>query len=245
MLLMILPILANCQNRKIIVKNFEEGTIPDWISWRFGYSHQLGLQLVHDNENQYHFRFSTDKQLIEIYQEKEGSEMKGQIINWSKEYVNNEKEKPTKRFFHEEIILDSTQIQKVVQLIEDSQIKEVPDDESVKNWKKGFDGITYSIEFADKYEYNYKSYWTPIIQESVVEAEEIQKFVDDILKITNAEKIWNDFSKQIPFECYINYGPEITCKVLTWLEKKKYKKERRNYRQHSGGVDTAGMRKTE
>jgi hypothetical protein len=105
-------------------------------------------------------------------------------------------------------------------------------DDSIKGWQQGLDGITYIIEQSTNDKYFFKSYWTPKAQDSLKEAMQVQTFVDSAFALVNAQQTWQTFAKTIPYECNINGGPSVACKILTAKERKKYIKERKNYRQH-------------
>jgi hypothetical protein len=68
----------------------------------------------------------------------------------------------------------------------------------------------------------------------------VQTFIDSAFKLVDAQKIWKEFSGEIPFECYINGGPTVICKVVTQKGRKRFIKERRNYRQQRFGVSGGG-----
>lgn len=217
------------QNREFHIKTSENGDTSLWHTWRKELCAQIELDSIQKSENIWHFRLWTDKQAIDIWENSNGNQF-SKVTSWTKEYTPNDEE-PTHRIFYEFKLLDSIKINKLITLIESTEIKNIPDEDAIKSWGQGFDGITYIIETADTKEYFFKTYWTPTAQNSLKEAIIVQNFVDKCMEVTNSKEIWSDFASRIPFECYINGGPMISCKVLTKREKRKLKRERKNYRQ--------------
>ncbi len=156
----------------------------------------------------------------------------GTLITWADEYVQYD-ETPTNRTFTMVNLLNTDTAKLIRQLILSSDILNLPSDDSIKGWKQGADGITYIIESSTKNYYTFKTYWTPKAQASLQEAVQVQTFVDNLLSLVNAQATWNSFAKTIPYECFINGGPSVICKVLTRKERKRYVKERKKYCQQS------------
>ena len=222
-------IVAFGQNRELHIKTYADGDTSLWYKWRNELCSQIELDSVQNSENNWHFRLWTNKQAIDIWEDVDGRTF-SKVISWTKEYTPNDEE-PTNRIFYENKLLDSAKTNKLIKLIDFTQIKNIPGVDSIESWGQGFDGITYIIETADSNEYFFKTYWTPTAQDSLKEAIVVQNFVDRCLEITDSKEIWSDFASRIPFQCYINGGPMITCKILTKRERRTYKKERNNYRQ--------------
>jgi hypothetical protein len=200
-----------------------------WYKWKGVLAQEIKLQKISNTTNIIYWRFWTDKQVIDLWITHEGKQ-EGQITSWVRESVPNGEEQ-TNRLFFRSNYLDSLQVYSIFRLIDSIKIQEIPDEKQVQNWKQGVDGITYIIESFKASEYFFKSYWTPTAQDTLKEAIIVQKFVDRTLEIIGANVIWKQFAKDIPFECYIHDGPICTCKILTIVQKHKYKKERKNYRQ--------------
>lgn len=229
MLTMFSSIVVLGQNREIHIKTYEDGDTSLWYKWRIELCDQIKLDSVQNSENNWHFRLWTNKQAIDIWEDVDGRTF-SKLTSWSKEHTPYD-EVPTNRIFYENILLDSAKTNKLIKLIDSTHIKNIPDEDSIESWEQGFDGITYIIETADSNEYFFKTYWTPTAQGSLKEAIVVQDFVDRCLEITDSKELWSDFASRIQFECYINGGPMIACKILTKRERRKYKKERKNYRQ--------------
>ena len=217
------------QNRELHIKTYQDGDTSLWYKWRTGLCAQIELDSIQKSKNNWHFRLWTNKQAIDIWEDSNGQAF-GKITSWTKEYTPDD-EKPTNRIFYENKLLGPDKVDKLIFLIDSTQIKNVPDEDSIENWGQGFDGITYIFETAGIKDYFFKTYWTPTAQDSLKEAIVVQNFVDSCLKITGSKEIWSDFASRIPFKCYINGGPIITCRGLTKKERRKLKKDRKNYRQ--------------
>ena len=115
----------------------------------------------------------------------------------------------------------------VRQLFHSSGILTLPTDDAIKGWQQGFDGITYFVEYSTTDNYSFKSYWTPKAQDSLIEAIQVQRFVDSVFSLVDAGEIWKSFVKTIPYESYYNGGPSVAIRALTNAERKKYARERK------------------
>ena len=149
------------------------------------------------------FIFYNHRQFVELLYDKVNPS--GRIISFAKDYFPKQydKEKKTEKIYIRETRLDSLSIVKLQSLIEESKILSIPTGDSIKNWKMGFDGITYQIEYTNKEIYTYKSYWTPNVQDStLIEANKVEKFVSDISQMLNLEEEFNLFTTKLPFGKY-------------------------------------------
>ncbi|MDB5221808.1 MAG: hypothetical protein JWN83_475 [Chitinophagaceae bacterium] len=200
----------------------------------FSYKYQLkkaeklSLPLLDTSSYNKYYRIWSDRQVIDLWQNINGA-FSGRLTTWADEYVSN-KEEPTYRSFIVIKKLSDDTIKLLMSLINISNILSLPSDDSIKGWRRGFDGITYIIEQSSKENYSFKTYWTPRVQDSLKEAKQVQEFIDSIFFLTNAPNILKEFSKAIPYECYFNGGIGVACKILTKKERKKYVRERKNYR---------------
>lgn len=230
-LLFLIPITAFCQNREVHVKTHPNGDTTLWFTWRVELCDQIKLEQVHHTKHPWYFRLSTDRQSISLW--KDGNDKtSGKITNWVKEEVPFEEE-PTNRIHYNSFQLDSAIVLNLMDWIVTSLINEIPDEDSITGWEQGNDGIEYIIESADRDDYYFKTYWTPIAQDSLPEAIVVQRFVNNALELSNANDIWDDFSSTIPYECYLEGGMIVVCNILTKREQRKYRKERRIYRQQN------------
>jgi hypothetical protein len=209
----------------------QNGDTSFWYKYQKGELKKLSLRSLDTSTNDDSWRIWTNKQVIEIWQNSEKT-YAGKLMTWADEYVSMG-EAPTNRTFTKTIQLKDDTVQLLRQMIYSSGILTLPTDDSIKGWQQGTDGITYIIENSSKEHYFFKTYWTPNVQDSLKEAKQVQSFVDSAFTLTNANFVWKEFAKTIPYECWINGGPGVSCKVLTYQEKKKFIKERKNYRQHT------------
>lgn len=193
-----------CQNRKIYANTSNPEDTTPWYK-------QIALNDIQYSKYNYYFRLYTDKQVIDVWEDTTGKAF-GKITCWTKEYASDY-EKPSNSIYFEKRILDSIQVSKIMFLIDSIKIETIPDQDSIKGWEQGFDGITYTIAHLIQTDYDIKSYWTPRAQGSLTEAILVQHFVDRMLKIVEAEEVWEAYANHIPFPCYINGGPIITCQV--------------------------------
>jgi hypothetical protein len=184
------------------------------------------LPLLDTSSIEEYFRIWSDVQLIEICRDTEGS-ISGKLITWADEDVSNTEEQTNRRFIITKKINEDT-AKLIRDLIYFSNILTLPTGDSIKGWQQGFDGIIYTIEYSTRSKYSFKTYWTPKAQDSLKEAVQVQEFIDNAFKLSNAKIAWREFSKMIPYECY-SYGMSVVCKGLTKQEHRKYKLERKKY----------------
>lgn len=204
------------------------GDTSFWYKYQIKQLRKLSLPSLDTSLNKECYRVWTDKQVIDIWQSSNGT-FNGNLITWTDEYVPYN-EKPTNRSYIKVKSLTGDTAQSAQHLFVSSGILSLPTDDSIKGWQSGFDGIEFIIEHSTQNSYTFKTYWTPKAQDSLAEAIQVQTFVDSIFALVNAQQAWQSFAKTIPYECYINGGPSVACKVLTIKDRKKYIKERKKYR---------------
>jgi hypothetical protein len=208
----------------------QKGDTSFWYKYQNIVIQDLSLTRLDSTTLPYYFRIWKANQVLDIWKTNDNSFF-GQLTSWVTEQTPAN-EKPTDRISIDKRVLQSDTVQQILNLIANAQIVELPTDDSIRGWKHGFDGITYITEFSSKTNYSFKTYWTPKAQDTTLkEAKQVQYFVDKIFELSNGVTIWKQFVKTIPYECY-NVGGTIACKVVTKKEKRKFAKERKNYRQH-------------
>ena len=205
------------------------GDTTFWYKYQTKQIKKLSLSSLDTSSNDEYFRVWTNKQVIEVWQNQNGT-TSGKLTTWTDEYTPYI-EKPTNRTFIKINSLNGDTAKLVRQLFLSSGILSLPADDSIKGWQQGVDGITYFIEHSTKDSYSFKSYWTPNAQDSLPEAIQVQSFIDNVFSLVNAGDVWKSFVKIIPYESYYNGGPSVAIRALTSDERKKYAKERKNYRQ--------------
>ena len=214
------------QNRNFQIPTYSDGDTTLWYKWKMELGKEIGLEDIRKTSNIWHFRLWTNKQVIEIWQNKDGVNL-GKITNWVKE-VTPDDEEPTHRKFYKSTELDSIMVNQLSYLIKNSGIKSIPDEMYIENWRAIDDGITYTTEIADENDYYFKTYGNPKSQD-IVEAQKVRNFVDSVVLITNLKEIWIEFRNDVPFESY-SYGGICTRVIGTRKQKRQFKKERKNYR---------------
>lgn len=95
-------------------------------------------------------------------------------------------------------------------MIDSLQIELLPSDKSIKGWQQGLDGITYFIEYQKDGHYSFKNYWTPISQNTLKEAMQLQNFISGLAIILDLEKNSQDFQQDIPFDHWSYPGSPTT-----------------------------------
>lgn len=203
------------------------GDTTFWFKYQQIVIKELSLIRLDTSTNSFYFRIWKANQVIDIWQNGNGL-YSGQLTTWTSEEVPKN-EKPIDRTLINKLSISTDTINLLARLIDSSNILKLPTDNLIKGWSPGFDGITYVFEHSTKTEYSFKTYWTPKVQESLVEAKLVQAFVDDVFELANAKFIWQNFEKNIPYECY-NVAGNIACKALTKKDRKKYIKERKRFR---------------
>lgn len=217
------------QNKNIYGVTSPNGDTIFWYKHLNKQRNKLSLPSLDSFLVKEYYRVWTNQQVINIWQNKNGTTI-GELITWTNEYAPYD-EKETKRTYVNVQPLTGDTAEYVRQLFLSSGILGLPTDDSIKGWQQGLDGIIYTFEQSTNDTYSFKTYWTPKAQDSLIEAMQVQSFIDSVFSMVDAQQKWQSFAKNIPYQCYINGGPSVTCKKLTAKEIKKYVKERKNYRQ--------------
>ena len=203
----------------------QDGDTLFWYKYQNVVIKDLSLTRLDSTSFPYYFRIWRANQVLDIWKTNDKS-IFGLLTSWVTEQTPG-KEKPTDRILIDKRFLQRDTVQEILNLISNTQIIELPTDDSINGWKHGFDGITYIAEFSSKANYSFKTYWTPKAQDTTLkEAKKVQIFVDKIFELSNGVTIWKRFEKTIPYECY-NVGGNIVCKILTKKEGRKYARERK------------------
>jgi hypothetical protein len=92
----------------------------------------------------------------------------------------------------------------------------------IGNWpKEGLDGDMYLFETLRDNKYSFKQYWTLSSIDTVIEARQLNDFINELKLFVDYKYIYKAFENRIPFECYRSAGPMTACEILT---KKEYRK---------------------
>ncbi len=129
------------------------------------------------------------------------------------------------RIHTQQYTLSPHQAAAIGQLIQESGIINLPDDDHIKGWQKGLDGMEIIIQSIDHNTYRFQSYWTPSAQDSLVEARLVQTFYDKAFELSNANLVRRNFETDIPFHCYSTDGAFVACKILSNTEYWQCKRE--------------------
>ena len=172
--------------------------------------------------------------IVDIYQNVD-SLFHGFITVYTEEQVDQSKELPTGRIYCRKTILTSEQVDKINFYLKASGILKLPTDTLISGWGKGFDGVTYCLEYKADNLHTFKSFWNPQGQKEIFEGRLVNKFSENVKLVTNIDAIEKEFLSKIPFESYNTGGPSTAILILTKEQLRKYKKDRDLYRkQHAG-----------
>ncbi|MBB2147232.1 hypothetical protein GM921_17155 [Pedobacter sp. LMG 31464] len=186
-----------------------------WFKRDKEFQRTLNLKDFEKSSDEFNFRFQNLGQVIEIT--KDSSSIDGYITNYiyhTKKSTRNKTETLSNK-----ITLSSEQAKSIYNIVLKSKILNLQSDNKIKNWKKGFDGITYVIEHADKKTYWLKNYWTPSAQDSIPEALMILNFVKKLSDTLNLKETYTTFKNDLPKNgCYNSGGMTNVCYVSNSLE---------------------------
>lgn len=231
--LFLISTISNCQNssNQLLLSNDSDTTF--WKKYQEKILKETkNIQPLIEKQD-YHFRIVYHGQVIshviDLWKENATNYLL-EVLFYTKEYTPNEE--PTNRYFCEKIKYDSTISSNLYKLIVAKQIESIPSDKKIVGWSQGFDGIEITIETIVENKYSFKQYWTPSTQDTLKEGLAINNFIKEAWKLLDISSKEKDFATRIPFESYNTGGPATAFKVLTKRERRLYRKERKNYRQH-------------
>jgi len=234
LLIIIFTIQAFAQGKNIDIPVNQRGDTTFLYKWNQDLAKELGLANVANSQSDFYFRMWYHGQVLSHVidiRSTNDSTYKAMMTLYTKEFIDNTKKEPTERIYSKKVELNSVVGARAHELIVSQKINSIPSEDLISGWSRGLDGDTYTIEFADKNKYSFKSYWTPTVQDSLKEAIRLIGFIKDLNRIVEMEQRLSAFPSEIPFECYNTGGPATACKVLPRKQHQKLKKERENYRQ--------------
>lgn len=176
------------------------------------------LPLIDDD-----FFFKLQNPCISIKISKNSGTVKGTVDYFVREV---DEFKDSTGVFNRRFNFDSDIVLKILKHIDSLKINSIPSDKFISNWKNGFDGITYIFEYKDAKKHSFKNYWTPKAQGNLDEALRIQKFIDEVYKLIDAERLNIIFQNEIPFRSW-TCNSTIISRVMTKEQFKEYKKNKR------------------
>jgi hypothetical protein len=173
------------------------GDTTSWNNWQGKEKQELGLEGLTRSKDKFHFRFSDDDQVVDIWST-DGITYKAMINSFTKTDNYNEKtqqSKPAKLIFRR-VFIDSIVANRAHSLIE--QVAKIPTDQAIRGWSQGFDGTDYAFEYSTPSTYEFKTYWTPTAQDSsLVEAKKIQSFIVNLDSLLELKSKYREFFKTL------------------------------------------------
>jgi len=208
---LVIPILlcllvhqSNGQTRKQISIPHEEhgGLITTyWYTQQYKLDSDLNQEHLIDLTDSFHFRFSSDGVVIDIYS-CDGAVFQGTITDYTFADENYGKRKSKGGRNHKWLLIynttliDASDARKVYNEI--MKIANVPTDNLIKNWQQGFDEYEYFLETSTPALYKFKNYWTVSAQDStLIEGKQISAFVNSISEILQLETKSDNFNAQL------------------------------------------------
>jgi hypothetical protein len=212
------------QSKNIQVPVYRQKDTTLWYIWTKENIQKIGLQDLTKTTQLLHFRFWTERQVIDIWTV-DNTTFEGKFISYTKEYdpakYKTNKPKPEK-FYSKVDDIDTATARTIYQFAYNQRLFEVPFQDSVKGWSNGTDGDTYLVEYSTPTHYSFKDYWTPQIQKGISEAAIINT-VDKFLKATlHMDTNWSLFIKGLPKGCYHAGSLFITCNKTKPKRKKNH-----------------------
>lgn len=216
------------QSRKIHLPkhNGKTSTYDLWYADILKLSKKIGLKPLKDSPYKFHFRVWTENQVLDIWQNSQNI-FSGSLTFWAKEYTYDDG--PSRIFFEPYQVPNKT-VLKVKKLIDSCKVLSISSDSEIKGWNQGCDGITYKLEFCDRQNYYFKTYWTPSVIENVPEAKTILHFILKIREKGNYERLWKVFAQKIPYYMYV-IGDGSYARENNWSKEKinQYHQKRKEY----------------
>jgi hypothetical protein len=216
-------------NKTINVPRYKNGDTTLWYKWQHERDDKLKLTHLISSTDNFHFRLWTDGQAIDIWTD-DNKTFFGLLTNFTDSYepydMKKQKSKPSTTFANQ-VQLDTSLARQSYNLIK--VISSIPSQDSIKGWGLGFDGISYLFETSTPSYYSFKSYWTPNAQDTnLVEAKQIQKFVDEIYVLLNLRNEYDKFFATLKPGSYTSDHFIITTKLTekqieNWKKYKPYR----------------------
>jgi hypothetical protein len=185
----------------------------DTIFWSGYYKklkNEIGLEPTDKIQTDFYFRFWDGAKVIEL--RRIDNKLLGTVTFLIQQYRKN---KEGRLYYKKNTLTDqSTEI--IFELVIKYKINDIPTDEQIKGWDGGFDGITYTIEYADYDSYSFKNYWTPTqYQDKLIEARQLVDFIDNLNNIEELKTLKKKFMSRQPFSSWYTFigSGTITSKI--------------------------------
>ena len=192
-----------------------KGDTVYWFKRNLELQKTLNLNNLEKSDDDFNFRFWNQGQVIEI--SKDSLLVNATITNY---IYHTRRSNPNKS----EILSDKTTLSKeqaeiIFNIVQKSDILNLPTDKDIEDWKHGVDGIVYIVEHSDKKNYWIKNYWTPTSQDSIPEALIVQNLVRKLSDTLNLQRTYKSFQDTLPKKgCYNSGGLGNMCYIANSLE---------------------------
>ncbi|UOQ68981.1 hypothetical protein [Hymenobacter volaticus] len=195
---------------------------PDWLR---NQQQLLSLPRLPVATHAAHFRFYAPGQVVQGWQTVDGR-YGGQVLHWVQQ-VRPKDEELTNRIHRVPVALDSATVRGLFRLLQQLQLRALPDETAIVGWKPILDGISYTLEYATTSTYGVKSYGNPASQGALPEAQRVLAFVAQTVKAESTVAQRRAFETGIPFPCYTAGGGTITCRMRSATDRRKDKRARK------------------
>jgi len=197
------------QTKDLSIPKYKNGDLTFWYKWENERFEKLKLPDLKLTKDSIYFRVSTDNQVIDI-QSKDGKNFNGQVIIYTTSYDQEQKKKS--KYYSSRLTLSSDTARQIIDLFNRLNLKDIPTDSEIKDWRLGTDGKTYIFQFATRYKYSFKTYWSPDSFDNLKEAITINDFVTQIESLLTLDKKTQNFFDTLPKDnCYRFGSMSIRC----------------------------------
>ena len=180
---------------------------------------EAGLADLRQSREAVHFRFYTEKQIIDIWSD-DRRVFNGVLSNHTSSYTDDNtssrrKKAQTSKSYFQNIPIDTASARQAYLLFTGGAIAAIPPQDSIPGWDPGFDGYMYYIESSTPDTYSFREYWTPsLYNDKLKEAAALCTFGNKMETLMDTERIFSLFLNRLPKGCYYSGGMYITCTHL-------------------------------
>ena len=208
--LTIFTLSAQSQNKEIFAD-----TNSYYFKHRNDKSREVELPDLLQSTNDFYFRYSNFGQIVNFW--KNNDSIGGTITNHIV-HIYGLKYRKRETVF-KIIMIDSTLLPKVYELVSDSAMWNLPTDSEIEGWVQFFDGTACCIEYANKQAYWLKSYGNPEEQRSLPEAVFFVSFKNQLDSLLQLKEGYKQFDDNLPKRGCYHYDYYNFCYqyYLPWL----------------------------
>jgi len=212
------------------------GDTSFWFNEQKDDSSKFGLSNLMTSQDSFHFRFCTAGHIIDIWTQ-DGKVYKGNLVIYTFGYKEQKAERGYTPFtgplYDTIAALDSNSARKAYALIK--SVSQIPSQNAIKGWQSGFDGVEYIFQVSTPSTFNFRSYWTPLAQDStLIEAKIIEKFVSDLDSLASYKSNCRKFTGSLKPGPYANGGGMVMIKLTP--EQNAYYRRTKPYRDYLDSV---------